>query len=319
MSERIEPMAIQDPFLRASIQNGYAPLTVGFVLEGNLASIETLKIWHFGERNPSLDTEVVNDFVVNGHLYGHANPAGYTVWVDIVQMGNDGKYHVIKSSNAITINVTQGPPDFGLSQTQGILYEGDSAGFSLHISVPGTSKIQWNFGDENIPPPQGRRRQVDQDLYPMNPFHTYNKASEQSYQGTVTITWYDNTGEKHQPTWPFAILVLPNSLRNVTGYIEFHSFSCDPPSVSCDMVKTGVEVNMYGEVHGGTSGFTHKWDFGDGHGDEKSPTTWTYAVGQKNYSVTDKATGIIDTPTGSKSITITLQKSIAVRDKLQKE
>lgn len=301
--------------LETSAISGYAPLTVGFYLYDPRVTIKEKKMWYFGEKVPR---SPVYDLVCN---YTYFEPGEYHAKVDTVELANDGTYTVTGSSRTVTITVTQGPPEINFLQTQGVIYENDIAGFSIGVGVVQGKSIQWTWGDAYTAG-RSRGRIGDEDLYVQNPFHKYLVARFEPYLGSVTVTWYDNTGKKHESVWPFAMLVLPSPLR-LTGYLEFYSASCDPPTVPCDVIQTGVPVDMRAQVGGGIPPFTHKWDFGD-----KSPPppdspqsyhrydkreNWR---GGDNYLVVDTVWSIENTPTGSVNVGHNLQRTIAIRDTL---
>lgn len=303
--------------LEVSTISGYAPLTVGFYLHDPRITIKDKKMWYFGEENPK---SPVYDLVCN-HIY--STPGEYIARVDIVELVSGGTYNVIASSKSIKISVTQGPSEINFLQTQGVIYENDIAGFSIGLGVVQGKPIKWTWGDENASAGRSHRRIGDEDLYIQNPFHKYLVARFQSYVGSVTVTWYDNNGKKHEPVWPFAMLVLPSPLR-LTGYLEFHSIPCDPPSEPCDVIQTGIRVDMRAQVGSGIPPFTHKWNFGDKPDPSipNSPQVYhTYNKHQNwrggdNYLVTDTVWSIEHTPAGDVYVGHTLQKTIAIRDTL---
>ena len=212
--------------LCTSAEEGTPPLVVGFFLDG--PTVADRKIWHF--ENGSSDRD---DNLIQTHRY--ENSGKYCVWVDIINEKNN----VIESSKKITIRVVDKPNTITkFDQWQGVIYEGDSVGFSIPISLPGSPEIMWHWDDET---PDTTRKQ--------NPHHQYKVVK--TCNGKVTVSGSGITKSKE-----FAVMVLPDSRKIMAGYIRVKSLK--RPNESSEFA-VGDELTFDDQFSGGVDPYEHTW------------------------------------------------------------
>lgn len=211
--------------LIASISEGHAPLTIGFVLYG--PTIADVKRWNFNK-----ETHVGNDLIYTTTCW---EPGVYHVWVDLI----DGQGTVIESGKdkEIIIHVTDKLKNVTLDQWQGVICEGDAIGFSIGTSIPGTPKITWKWGD-------GQDNSSDDPKFrpnASNPWYKYQKAG--SYNGAVTVSGSGITESKE-----FAVIVLSDPSKTMTGKIEARSLH---HPLDTEVFTTNEELTLTAQVSGG--------------------------------------------------------------------
>ncbi len=232
--------------LRASITNGSAPLTVGFVLEG--PTIADRKRWNVDEIKYE-----ANDLVYTTTLW---EPGDHIVWVDLI----DEQSNVIESGKdkRVLIHLTDKLQNIAFDQWQGVIYEGDIVGFSVSTSIQGTPKITWVWGN-------GRIDSTDDPKFrpnASNPWYKY-KTKVEPYKGTVTVS-----GNGISESKEFAVIVLPNPITGV-GNIYASSLHCP---IGTEVFTVVEDVTLIAQVSGAKNDQTpYVWLIKNFHGINDSP------------------------------------------------
>lgn len=183
--------------LHVSITEGSAPLVVGFFLDG--PTIAHRKRWHFGDGSPVEDNNLIHT-----HRYEKEGIYEDKIYVEIIDENN----RILDTSRKFTIRVKPRIKIInGFSQWQGVIYEGDSVGFSIAHEVLGKPEIMWVWNKEENP------QRPDPANNKLNPHHKYTTTG--THNGNVTV---DKSASKE-----FAVMVLPYPLKKKTGHIDVSS------------------------------------------------------------------------------------------------
>lgn len=215
--------------------NGKAPLIAGFYLDG--PNIGHRKKWYFGDNGKG----EINNNLLYDHTY--RKPGTHYMYVEIYD-----KLTLIEKSKKIPIIVKPKNKKLNFDQWEGVIYAGDSVGFSLATKIKDKPLIKWTWGDKT------ESTSEDREFYNhrLNPHHKYKKAK--TYNGTVLVK-----GKKEKDERNFGVLVLPNKFKKRSGYIEIYS-----GGKSGNCVPVGKKLSIKAQISGGTEKYFCNWNFGDG-------------------------------------------------------
>lgn len=274
--------------LRASITNDHAPLTVGFVLDG--PTIADRKRWNFDNGKKY----ECNDLIFTTTYW---KPGNYNAWVDLI----DDKGNVIESGQKykISITVTEKLENVTLDQWQGVIYEDDVVGFSISTSIPGEPKITWEWGDEISPPPDDPKPRYDK----LNPWHTYKKNAN-PWKGTVTV---EGSGIKESRS--FGVLVLPNPVKTIKGYIDVKSKHYPNGS---EVFTKNEDLTLAAQVSGGKEPKHVVWHIKNYDGTIENPAGNIGKVTTHHFSKSGNYT-VECVVTDDAGLRVTLLKDVIIR------
>ncbi|MDE1828703.1 MAG: hypothetical protein KGI25_00110 [Thaumarchaeota archaeon] len=177
---------------------GTNPFMEGFFLRG--AEVYTLKTWDWGDGIKENNTSVV----VN-HEYRLENgtsrqfSGSVTEWKDAkMKIGRD------RENFTVTVNAVDFKNIERFDQYEGVIVEGDYAGFSVSTNLTAPFfKWTWLKGDTGEPKIEGYS----------NPSHQY--SGKQTYNGFVTVDSKGIPAENRD----FCVMTVSNDM-NLTGYIS---------------------------------------------------------------------------------------------------
>lgn len=276
--------------LSVSITEGPAPLIVGFFLNG--PNIAHRKIWNFGDKLSEKSNNLLNT-----HRYEKCGK--YDVCVDIIDENNK----IVESSDKKTIYVKDKTKVIsGFDQWQGVIYEGESVGFSIAHNILGDPQINWEWGDGKIDSSDDRK------FYPhrQNPHHPYEKNG--TWQGKVTIEEKTSGRKPITESREFGMLVLPDKKKEFAGFIEITSSDQHRGTVEFPVKKS---LNFQAQVTGvDNENYSFLWNFGDkvGHNEHDLMVKHTYTK-SGNYH----ATCTIRNKGGKIGNKIILHKTVIIR------